>query len=114
MDNLRSVDSRAEFVGQPPTESQNLSTSTPKATTWQWLLAKVRAPGQRRRLKDVEGKLHQIDQRNYYDDNSPVLMVDQLWLWVIDEGISWCIRLVLMTALTDDRNYCYFFSTSSI
>ena len=38
-------------------------------------------------MKDVEGKLEKVHQQNYYDDNSPVLMIDQLWLWVIDESL---------------------------
>jgi hypothetical protein len=42
-------------------------------------------------LKEIESKLNEIEQRPYRDDNSPVLMVDQLWLWVIDESLLFII-----------------------
>jgi hypothetical protein len=68
----------AENAAQPP----------PKLSTWEHAVNKVIAPWKRKELKDVDGKLHKIDQVLYYDDNSPVLMIDQLWLWIIDNGES--------------------------
>jgi hypothetical protein len=60
--------------------------SPPKLSTWEHLVNKVIAPWKRKELKEVNSKLHKIDQVLYYDDNSPVLMIDQLWLWIIDKG----------------------------
>ncbi|KAE9382220.1 hypothetical protein N431DRAFT_394088 [Stipitochalara longipes BDJ] len=37
------------------------------------------------RLEEVKNQLFKIEQTLYRDNNSPVLMVDQLWLWVVDE-----------------------------
>lgn len=42
------------------------------------------------KLKEVTSQLLEIEQAPYRDANSPVLMVDQLWLWLIDES-SLCI-----------------------
>lgn len=43
------------------------------------------------KLKEVTSQLLEIEQAPYRDANSPVLMVDQLWLWVLDES-SLCIN----------------------
>lgn len=65
-----------EIALQPP----------PKVSVWEYFLNKVIASRKRKELKEVDNKLHKIDQVLYYDDNSPVLMIDQLWLWIIDKG----------------------------
>jgi hypothetical protein len=39
------------------------------------------------KLKEVNSQLLKIEQTPYRDGNSPILMVDQLWLWVIDESL---------------------------
>jgi hypothetical protein len=39
------------------------------------------------KLKEVNSQLLKIEQAPYRDGNSPILMVDQLWLWVIDESL---------------------------
>lgn len=85
----------------------------PKSTVWQWLKRKLLARSQRKKLMEVEDKLHKVDQRLYYDDNSPILMIDQLWLWIVDEGLSG-IELVRISVLTVGRNYCYMLSTSTV
>ncbi len=38
-------------------------------------------------LNEVSSQLRKIEQLPYRDDNSPVLMIDQLWLWLIDESL---------------------------
>lgn len=86
-DDTRDANPMAESIDEQLTESDELSVGTSKPTTWQWVVKKLQAPSQRKKLKDVEGKLQKVYRQKYYDDNSPVLMVDQLWLWVIDEGI---------------------------
>lgn len=65
---------------------------TPKATIWQRVLKRFFKHSRAKKLADVEIKLCAIEQLSYVDENSPVLIVDQLWLWIIDEGIfaiSW-------------------------
>lgn len=49
------------------------------------LLKKV-STSRPRKLKEVTSQILAIEQMPYRDGNSPVLMVDQLWLWVIDES----------------------------
>ena len=39
------------------------------------------------RLEEVKNQLFKIEQTLYRDNNSPVLMIDQLWLWVVDESL---------------------------
>jgi hypothetical protein len=39
-------------------------------------------------LEEVKSQLVKIEQTTYWDKNSPILMVDQLWLWVLDESLS--------------------------
>ena len=73
-------------VGEADAIDAESSASAPKASTWEHLVNKVIAPWKRKELKEVDSKLHKIDQVLYYDDNSPVLMIDQLWLWIIDKG----------------------------
>jgi hypothetical protein len=57
-----------------------------KVSVWEHFVKKVIAPKKRKELKEVDIKLHNIDQVLYHDDNSPVLMIDQLWLWIVDKG----------------------------
>jgi hypothetical protein len=40
-----------------------------------------------KKLAEVQSNLDTIEQLPYLDDNSPVLIVDQLWLWIIDKGM---------------------------
>jgi hypothetical protein len=65
---------------------ENAAQLPPKVTAWEHMVNKVTAPWKRKELKEVDNKLHKIDQVLYYDDNSPVLIIDQLWLWIIDKG----------------------------
>jgi len=39
------------------------------------------------KLEEVNSRLFDIEQTLYRDRNSPVLMIDQLWLWVVDESL---------------------------
>jgi hypothetical protein len=39
------------------------------------------------KLEEVNSRLFEIEQTLYRDRNSPILMVDQLWLWVVDESL---------------------------
>jgi hypothetical protein len=66
--------------------TENAAQLPPKVTAWEHIVNKVIAPWKRKELKEVDSKLHKIDQVLYYDGNSPVLMIDQLWLWIIDKG----------------------------
>jgi hypothetical protein len=92
VDDARDSNPEPESVDQQLREPNGGSARTPETPTWRrWVVKKFKAPSQRRKLRDVEGKLHKVDQRKYYDNNSPVLMVDQLWLWVIDEGTEYML-----------------------
>ncbi|KAE9378683.1 hypothetical protein N431DRAFT_325760 [Stipitochalara longipes BDJ] len=79
------ADSKYQQLLEEKKMDTETSTSPPKPTTWEQLANKVIAPWKRKELKEVDSKLHKIDQVLYYDDNSPVLMIDQLWLWIIDK-----------------------------
>ncbi|KAH6667730.1 ankyrin repeat-containing domain protein [Halenospora varia] len=74
---------------QPTTYSEvetgvTSSEATAKATLWQRLVKKLGARRRKEESKDVDRKLQIVDHMIYYDENSPVLMIDQLWLWIID------------------------------
>jgi len=45
-----------------------------------------------KKLKEVSSQILAIEQKPYRDGNSPVLMVDQLWLWIIDESQLWFVE----------------------
>jgi len=83
---LRRLSESSTQVGEADAVDTESSVSPPKASTWEHLVNRVKAPWKRKELKEVDSKLHKIDQVLYYDDNSPVLMIDQLWLWIIDKG----------------------------
>lgn len=110
---VKEPDLVAELVNEELFEIQQRTAPTPKATLWHRVLRKFHAPKQKKKLKDVENKILKIDQKMYYDDNSPVLMIDQLWLWVIDYG-SLLIPIVPWTILTSERNDCNLLSTPPI
>jgi hypothetical protein len=40
-----------------------------------------------KKLDEVNSQILEIEQTPYRDSNSPILMVDQLWLWVINESL---------------------------
>jgi hypothetical protein len=39
------------------------------------------------KLEEVNSRLFEIEQTLCRDRNSPILMIDQLWLWVVDESL---------------------------
>lgn len=64
-----------------------------KRRIWAGVLEKLGLGNRRKRLNQLKSLLAKVDQQNYYDDNSPVLMIDQLWVWIIDKS-RWRIILV--------------------
>jgi len=65
------------------------------ATLWTRTFAKVSkrtSNSGMKELEEVEDKLLKLRQAPYRDANSPVLMVDQLWLWVIDDSLLCSLR----------------------
>lgn len=77
----------ADLANEQMLEEGDSSESRPKSTVWQRIIKRLLEHSRRKELEDVEAKLHELDQIPYYYDNSPVLMIDQLWLWVIDERL---------------------------
>ncbi|RDW58477.1 hypothetical protein BP5796_12407 [Coleophoma crateriformis] len=71
--------------GGVPLSTETNTNAAPKVAIWARIVDKLLAIRWRKELKDIDSKLHKIDQALYYDDNSPVLIIDQLWLWIIDE-----------------------------
>ncbi|RDW56403.1 hypothetical protein BP6252_14169 [Coleophoma cylindrospora] len=71
--------------GDTSADVKPIANVLPEVKIWERIVNKLLATQKRKELKDVYGKLHKIDQALYYDDNSPILMIDQLWLWIIDE-----------------------------
>lgn len=84
---VKKTNVEADLANEQILEEGDSSESRPKSTIWQRIIKKLLEYSRRKELKDVEAKLHKVDQRPYYDENSPVLMIDQLWLWVIDESL---------------------------
>jgi hypothetical protein len=109
------LEERKELEGatQQVPEMGYFSKPIPTSTSWQRVVKKLVEHNSRKKLRDVEDKLREIEQQQYYDDNSPILMVDQLWLWVIDESLLGNVS-VRLSILTGGRDYCHFLPTPSI
>jgi hypothetical protein len=88
----RMSESSSQVAGRGSIDAGNAAQPSPSTTAWVEMVNKVIAPWKRKELKEVDNKLHKIDQVLYYDDNSPVLMIDQLWLWIVDKGS--CYRIL--------------------
>ena len=67
-----------------------------ETTTWQRVVKRFLKHRRLKKLNEVESKLDAIEQLPYLDENSPVLIIDQLWLWIIDERML-RIFLALLT-----------------
>ena len=63
---------------------RSLPTTLEEVKSWS-ILDEVKS---RPTLEEVKSQLVKIEQTTYWDKNSPILMVDQLWLWVLDESLS--------------------------
>jgi hypothetical protein len=63
---------------------RNLPTTLEEVKSWS-ILDEVKS---RPTLEEVKSQLDKIEQTNYWDKNNPILMVDQLWLWKLDESLS--------------------------
>jgi hypothetical protein len=103
-----------ERVGFGEVEDDDADEFNEKANVWQRMVKRLGAQRRLEESKDLERKLHQVDHVVYYDDNSPVLMIDQLWMWIIDESscLSTTIKLVYLLIIT--RHYCDLIPTPTI
>jgi hypothetical protein len=59
----------------------------PETTTWQRVVKRFLKHSRAKKLAEVQSNLDRIEQLSYLDENSPVLLIDQLWMWIIDEGM---------------------------
>ncbi len=83
-DETKNLKLRADPIYQELLDARDNGYDQP--TVWERVARKF-SKGHPKKLKDVDSQLLKIEQAPYRDGNSPVLMVDQLWLWIVDESL---------------------------